>query len=80
MYFTFAVYLACNFSLFMIFMNLIIAVISDSYDKVRNVAVAHDYRERIKMVYEREIHFTEDDLENGVYFPKILIVRKRKIP
>ena len=64
----------------MIFMNFVIAVISDSYDKVRNVAVAHDYRERVKMVYEREIHFTEADFENEIYFPKILIVRKKKLP
>jgi len=43
-YFTFFIYMICNFSLFMIFMNFIIAVISDSYDKVRNFATAHDYK------------------------------------
>jgi len=32
------------------------------------------------MIYEREIHFTEDHLENEAYFPNILIVRKKKIP
>jgi len=32
------------------------------------------------MIYEREIHFTEEDFDNEKYFPNILIVRKKKLP
>ena len=42
--FTFLIYIFSNIILFMVFMNFIIAVISDSYDKVRNFALAHDYK------------------------------------
>ena len=31
------------------------------------------------MIYEREVHFSKDDLERPDYFPKILIIRKKKI-
>ena len=42
--FTFLINFICNFGLFMIFMNFIIAVISDSYNKVINFASAYDYK------------------------------------
>ena len=41
----------------MIFMNFIITMIGESYGKVKDYADAHDYKERILMIYEREIHF-----------------------
>ena len=66
------------FSLFMILMNFIIAVISNSYEKVTQYAVAHDYRQKVTLIYEREIHFSPNDLENEVYFPNILVVRKKR--
>ena len=30
------------------------------------------------MIFEREAHFTGKDFLNDIYFPKILVVRKRK--
>ena len=62
----------------MVFMNFIIAVIGESYSKVIENKMAHDYKQRIMMVYEREVHFSAKELENQVNFPSILIVRKKK--
>jgi len=42
--FTFVFYILSNAILFMIFMNFIIAVISDSYSKVTEYAEAHDFK------------------------------------
>jgi len=61
-------------------MNFIIAVISDSYNQVRDFATAHDYKQRLIMIYEREILFRKNDFLNENYFPNILIVRKKKVP
>jgi len=30
------------------------------------------------MIYEREVHFNEEDFENQIYFPNVLVVRKKK--
>jgi len=59
-------------------MNLIIAVISDTFTNVLKYKVAHDYMQRVIMIYELEIHFSSDKLENEKYFPQILIVRNKK--
>ena len=72
------IFITCNFSLFMIFMNFIITMIGESYGKVKDYADAYNYKERVQMIYEREIHFSENDLVDPIYFPKILIVRKKK--
>jgi hypothetical protein len=77
-FFTFFIYVVCVFFLFMIFMNFIIAVIGESYSKVNQYATAHDYRQRVIMIYEKEIHFGQEDFDNEEYFPNILIVRKKK--
>ena len=63
----------------MVFMNFIIAVISDAYGGVTQYKTGHDYKQRIMMIYEKELHFTEQDLNNKMYFPAILIVRKKKL-
>jgi hypothetical protein len=42
----------------MIFMNFIIAVIADSYATVIEFSDAHDYKQRIDMIQEREMYFT----------------------
>ena len=41
--FTFAIWVIQNFFLFMVFMNFIIAVIGESYSKVVEFKIAHDY-------------------------------------
>lgn len=59
-------------------MNFIIAVIGDSYATVIKFSDAHDYKQRIGMIKEREMYFTSSQLSDLDYFPKILIVRKKK--
>ena len=77
-FFTFFIWIIQNFFLFMVFMNFIIAVIGESYTNVVEFKVAHDYHQRIQMIYERELHFNHMDLENETYFPQILVVRQKK--
>jgi hypothetical protein len=60
----------------LIFMNFIIAVISESYSNVMQNVVQESYRVKAQMIAERELHFVESDLANEVYFPKYLIVRR----
>lgn len=59
-------------------MNFIIAVIGDSYNAVIEFKEAHDYQQRIMMIYEREASFSDKDFDNQIYFPNVLIVRKKK--
>jgi hypothetical protein len=77
--FTFLIFMLSVFALFMIFMNFIIAVIGESYSKVTHFAEAHDYHQRSKLIYEMEVHFSRSEIENPTYFPRILIVRKKKL-
>jgi hypothetical protein len=67
--FTFTCWVIQNFFLFMVFMNFIIAVIGESYSNVVEFKIAHDYLQRVQMIYERELHFNQRELENHRYFP-----------
>eukprot|EP00347_Sterkiella_histriomuscorum_P008450 403345053 len=58
------------------FMNFIIAVISESYEKVMQKLVAESYRVKVQMIVERELHFSEEELTSEKYFPKYLILRR----
>lgn len=42
-----------------IFMNFIIAVISESYEKVMQKSVAQGYKVKAEMISERELFFTD---------------------
>jgi len=42
----------------MVFMNFIIALISDSYARVMEKSEAESYKVKANMIVEREIHFT----------------------
>ena len=75
---TFVIFIVQSLTLFMVFMNFIIAVISDSYNEVTKRRVAYDYRERVSMIHEREMFFSERELANHRLFPKVLVVSKRK--
>ena len=76
--FTWFFFLISVFILFMVFMNFIIAVISDQYQIVIEHKVGHDYKQRVRLIYEREVHLSDQDFDNPIYFPNILIVRKQK--
>jgi hypothetical protein len=62
--FTYFIFVIASLMLMMIFMNFIIAVISETYQNVSTHYVAHDYKQRAIMIYEREVHFSKDDFAN----------------
>eukprot|EP00347_Sterkiella_histriomuscorum_P003632 403363541 len=64
------------FLLNIMFMNFIIAVISESYEKVMQKLIAESYRVKVQMIVERELHFTEQDLCSCYLYPKYLILRR----
>ena len=45
-----------------VFLNFIIAVISESYEKVMQKATANAYKEKVNMIQERESQFSAEDL------------------
>jgi len=52
------------FVLNLIFMNFVIAVISESYEKIMQKSIAEGYRGKAMMIVEREFHLTESELKN----------------
>ncbi len=58
------------------FMNFIIAVISESYEKVMQRLVALSFMLKAEMIVERESMMTDNDKNNAEYFPKYLILRR----
>ncbi|CDW88576.1 UNKNOWN [Stylonychia lemnae] len=73
---TWLIWLIAVMTLYIVFMNFIIAVISESYERVMQKLVAESYRVKANMIVERERFFTKDDLENTKYFPSYIVVRR----
>lgn len=59
-----------------IFLNFIIAVISESYTKVTQKIPAQSIKTKVDLILERESLFTERDLKNTNFFPHYIIVRR----
>jgi hypothetical protein len=57
-------------------MNFIIAVISESYEKVMMKLTSEVYRQKANLIYERELHFTQKDFDNKELFPYFIIIRR----
>ena len=55
-----ALWIIAVFVLNIIFMNFIIAVISESYEKVMQKLVAESYRVKVQMIVERELLMSEE--------------------
>ncbi|CDW85302.1 wd-40 repeat protein [Stylonychia lemnae] len=60
-----------------VFMNFIIAVISESYEKVMQKLVAESYKVKANLILEREQLFSEQELKNPVYFPNYIVIRRQ---
>ena len=60
----------------MVFMNFIIAVISESYEKIMQKLVSQTYHGKVELIAEREMHMTEADFANSDYFPKYIVLRR----
>ncbi|CDW80874.1 UNKNOWN [Stylonychia lemnae] len=60
-----------------VFMNFIIAVISESYEKVMQKLVAQSYKVKANMIVERELLLTpQNEVERRFYFPEYIILRR----
>ena len=59
-----------------IFMNFIIAVISQTYERVILKSTAESYKLKSKLIAERELIMTEKELANEDYFPRYLVLRR----
>jgi len=60
----------------MVFMNFIIAVISESYEKIMQKLVSQTYHGKVELIAEREMHMTQSDFDNSAYFPKYIVLRR----
>lgn len=58
------IWVVAVFVLNLTFMNFIIAVISESYEKVMEKIVAESYKVKADMIAEREIHMDVTDPAN----------------
>ncbi len=74
--FSWALWMIGVFILNVMFMNFIIAVISESYEKVMQRLVALSFMLKAEMIVEREGMMSEADLQNSEYFPKYLLLRR----
>eukprot|EP00347_Sterkiella_histriomuscorum_P001568 403371532 len=59
-----------------ILLNFIIAVISESYEKIMQKMEAQSYKQQAMLIKEREMHLSEAQKKSLKYFPKYLIVRR----
>eukprot|EP00347_Sterkiella_histriomuscorum_P017462 403349274 len=59
-----------------ILLNFIIAVISESYDKVMQRMNAESYRIKCLLIKERESYFKEKHFNNKKFFPKYMLLRR----
>ena len=59
-----------------IFMNFIIAVISESYEKVMQKLVGQLYKVKVDLIVEREMLMSAGELMEDSYFPPYLILRQ----
>lgn len=64
------------FTLNVMFMNFIIAVISESYEKVMQRLVALSFMLKAEMIVERESLMADSDFTNPEHFPRFLILRR----
>ncbi|CDW73596.1 wd-40 repeat protein [Stylonychia lemnae] len=74
--FTWVIWLLAVMTLNIVFMNFIIAVISESYERVMQKLVAESYRVKANMIVEREQLFNDIELKNTEYFPNYIAVRR----
>ena len=72
------IFIMCTFSVCMLLINFIIALISKSYDAISTKSVAYSYKEKIQLINEVEELFTEKEFNNNQLFPHIVIIRKKK--
>jgi hypothetical protein len=74
--FTWIIWIMGVLALNVTFMNFIIAVISESYERVMQKLVAELYKVKADMIRERELHLSENELRDPKNFPRFLVLRR----
>eukprot|EP00347_Sterkiella_histriomuscorum_P001412 403372132 len=74
--FAWIVWISAVLFLNIILLNFIIAVISESYEKVMQKMVAESYRIKAQLIKERESYFNDGEIKNQEYFPSYIIFRR----
>ncbi|CDW88037.1 wd-40 repeat protein [Stylonychia lemnae] len=74
--FSWIIWIFAVLTLNIVFMNFIIAVISESYERVMQKLVAESYKVKANMIVEREQLFSQKELENKVLFPNYIVIRR----
>jgi hypothetical protein len=59
-----------------VFMNFIVAVVSESYEKCMQSQVIEKYKLRVEMILERERTMSPAEFKNPAFFPRALVVRE----
>jgi hypothetical protein len=59
-----------------IFMNFIIAVVSQSYENCMQKSTAQSYKVKLNMISERESIMSENDFKNKEWFPNYIVLCK----
>ena len=59
-----------------IFMNFIIAVVSQSYENCMQKSTAQSYKVKLNMIRERESIMSEKNFKNKEWFPNYIILCK----
>ena len=70
------IWVASIMALNIIFMNFIIAVISESYSKVMRKLKSQLFKVKVELIAEREMLMSKEELMNPNYFPKYILLRR----
>ncbi|CDW82015.1 wd-40 repeat protein [Stylonychia lemnae] len=74
--FSWIIWLITVLTLNIVFMNFIIAVISESYERVMQKLVAESYKVKASLIFERELLFNQIELKMEKYFPNYIVGRR----
>eukprot|EP00347_Sterkiella_histriomuscorum_P020414 403337896 len=74
--FAWIVWISAVLFLNIVLLNFIIAVISESYEKVMQKMVAESFKIKAELIIERESYFSHADFQNQNYFPDYVIYRR----
>ncbi|CDW91442.1 wd-40 repeat protein [Stylonychia lemnae] len=75
--FSWILWILAVLTLNIVFMNFIIAVISESYERVMQKLISESYKVKANMILEREELLSIKELERKDFFPNYIVVRRQ---
>lgn len=76
-YLVYCIWLLCTFMILIVFLNLLIAVLSDSFDKIQETLQNNLYKEMAIMMSENEVFINRKSVFKGVKY--LFIIRKVQV-